>query len=329
MVTYGALHEEIGRACSSVRSLLTVHDMASFTIFRWGSEAQRAKWLRALASGRVTGAFAISEPNAGSDVNGIETTAEPTSQEFVLEGHKKWTTFGQIAGVFVVLARSEGRPTAFLIERDTPGFTIEPLAGVTGTRGSMLATLHFRGCRVPKSALIGRPGFGANLVALSALGLGRYSVACGSLGIAQACLDACFDYVNRTHRFGAPLKDHQLIQQMITQMITDISAARSLCRLAGALKDAGDPQEIMQTFIAKYHASTAAMRAADNAVQIHGANGCSQDFPVERYLRDAKVMEIIEGTTQILQVSIARLGLEDFERRRSGAAGVTRIRQRA
>ena len=329
MVTYGALHEEIGRACSSVRSLLTVHDMASFTIFRWGSEAQRSKWLRALASGQAIGAFALSEPNAGSDVNGIETTAEPTSIGFVLEGQKKWITFGQIADVFVVLARSEGRPTMFLIERDAPGLTIEPITGVTGTRGSMLASLHFRNCPVPKSALIGRPGFGAVPVALSALGLGRYSVACGSLGIAQACLDACFEYVNRTHRFGAALKEHQLIQQMITQMITDISASRSLCRLAGALKDDGDPQEIMQTFIAKYHASTAAMRAADNAVQIHGANGCTQEYPVERYMRDAKVMEIIEGSTQIQQITIASLGFQDFERQRAGSEAVTPIRQRA
>jgi alkylation response protein AidB-like acyl-CoA dehydrogenase len=319
MVTYGALHEEVGRACSSVRSLLTVHDMASFTIFRWGSEAQRRKWLGALSRGDVTGAFAISEPNAGSDVNGIETTAEPTSEGFRLEGQKKWITFGQIAGLFVVLTRCDGRPTAFLIERDTPGFTIEPIFGVTGTRGSMLAALHFRNCHIPKSALIGRAGFGANPVALSALGLGRYSVACGSLGIAQACLDSCFEYVNRTHRFGVALKEHQLIQQMITQMITDTSASRLLCRLAGALKDDADPQEIMQTFIAKYHASTAAMRAADNAVQIHGANGCSQDYPVERYMRDAKVMEIIEGSTQIQQITIASLGLQDFERQRASA----------
>jgi glutaryl-CoA dehydrogenase (non-decarboxylating) len=329
MVTYGALHEEIGRACSSVRSLLTVHDMASFTIFRWGSEAQRARWLRMLTRGEVIGAFAISEPNAGSDVNGIETTAEPTAEGFVIEGRKKWITFGQIAGVFVVLARSAGQPAAFLIERETPGLTIEPLTGVTGTRGSMLAELRFDGCRVPRSSLIGRLGFGANAVALSALGLGRYSVACGSLGIAQACLDACFEYVNRTHRFGVALKDHQLIQQMITQMITDIAASRSLCRLAGALKDAKDSQEIIQTFIAKYHASTAAMRAADNAVQIHGANGCSTDYPVERYLRDAKVMEIIEGSTQIQQITIASLAFQDFESQRASAEPVARIRHRA
>jgi glutaryl-CoA dehydrogenase (non-decarboxylating) len=328
-VTYGALHEEIGRACSSVRSLLTVHDMACFTIFRWGNEAQRAKWLRALGRGEVTGAFAISEPNAGSDVNGIETTAEPQGDGFVLNGHKKWITCGQIAGVFVVLARSEGRPTAFLVERDKQGLAIEALSGVTGTRGSMLALLKFTDCRLSREALVGRPGFGANPIALSALGLGRYSVACGSVGIAQACLDASFEYVSRTRRFGAVLKEHQLIQRMITGMITDISASRSLCRLAGVLKDAKDPQEIIQTFIAKYHASTAAMRAANDAVQIHGANGCSQEYPVERLMRDAKVMEIIEGSTQIQQITIASLGYQEFERQRACAQDLLPVRRLA
>lgn len=315
MVTYGALHEEIGRACSSVRSLLTVHDMASFTIFRWGSEAQREKWLQPMRKGELTGAFAISEPDAGSDVNGIQTSARPVADGFILNGQKKWITCGQFARVFVVLASSEGRSQAFLIERDLPGLTIEPLSGVTGTRGSMLALLTFEDCHVPRTAMIGHPGFG-NHIALSALGLGRYSVACGSLGIAQACLDASLEYSTRTRRFGALLKDHQLVQRMITGMIADISASRALCRLAGSLKDEKDPHEILQTFIAKYHASTAAMRAATDAVQIHGANGCSTDYPVERLMRDAKVMEIIEGSTQIQQITIADLGYQEFERQR-------------
>jgi len=316
MVTLGALHEEIGRACSSVRSLLTVHGMAAYSIFRWGTDAQREKWLVPLARGDVIGAFAVSEPNAGSDVNGVETTATPQVGGFILNGQKKWITFGLIADVYVVLTKSEGEPTAFLVERDRPGLTVEPIHDMVGTRGSMVALLTFKDCLVPRENLVGRPGFGANPVALSALGLGRYSVACGSLGIAQACLDASYEYASKTKRFGAALKDHQLIQQMITEMITDISASRLLCRLAGSMKDERDPQEIQQTFIAKYYASTAAMRAANKAVQIHGANGCSASYPVERFMRDAKVMEIIEGSTQILQITIASLGFQDFERQR-------------
>jgi glutaryl-CoA dehydrogenase (non-decarboxylating) len=316
MVTYGLLHEEMGQACSSVRSLLTVHDMAALSIFKWGSDRLREAWLPKLATGEITGALALSEPNAGSDVNGIETTGEPCDDGYVLNGQKKWITFGQIAGVYVVLAKSEGKPTAFLVERGRPGFTVSPISGMLGTRGSMLALLTFDECRIPKENLIARRGFGASSVALTALGLGRYSVACGSLGIAQACLEACMDYTAGRKRFGSALKNHQLIQQLITDMITETAAARLLCRHAGYLKDQKDPGEIMQTFIAKYYASTAAMKAAVNAVQIHGANGCSSDYPVERYLRDAKIMEIIEGSTQIQQITIAALGFQEFEQNR-------------
>jgi glutaryl-CoA dehydrogenase (non-decarboxylating) len=314
-VNYGALHEEIGRACSNVRSLLTVNDMAAFAIMRWGSPAMRTKWLPKLCTGDGTGALAVSEPNAGSDVGGVETTATAHGGGFLISGRKKWITFGQIARVYVVLTKIEGRPTTFLVEQDTPGLTVQPISGMLGTRGSMLALLTFADCWVPKDNMIGRPGFGTP-VALSALGLGRYSVACGCLGITQASLDCCFEYAADTRRFGAALKDHQLIQQMVTDIMTDACAARLLCRLAGKMKDAQDQREIMQTFMAKYHASVGAMRAAEKAVQIHGANGCSLGFPVERLMRDAKVMEIIEGSSQIQQITIATMGFQEFERQR-------------
>jgi alkylation response protein AidB-like acyl-CoA dehydrogenase len=317
MQTYGVLHEQIGCACSSVRSLLTVHDMVVLSILRWGSDLQREQWLPPLRSGALIAAFAISEPNAGSDVSGVETKGDPEKDGFRINGRKKWITFGQIAGVFLILAKVEGKPTTFLLERDTPGLSVEPILGMLGTRGSMLALVSLEDCWVSSAQVIGRVGFGANPVALSALGLGRYSVACGSLGIAQACLDACYSHASRTQRFGVALKDHQLIQQMMSDMMTDVAASRLLCRLAGSLKDKKDPQEILQTFIAKYHAAKSAMRAATNAVQIHGANGCSPDCSVERLFRDAKVMEIIEGSNQIQQITIANLGFQEFERRRS------------
>lgn len=317
MQTYGVLHEQIGRACSSVRSLLTVHDMVVLSILRWGSDLQREQWLPPLRSGALIAAFAISEPNAGSDVSGVETRGDPEKDGFRINGRKKWITFGQIADVFLILAKVDGKPTTFLLGRDTPGLSVEPILGMLGTRGSMLALVSLEDCWVSSAQVIGRVGFGANPVALSALGLGRYSVACGSLGIAQACLDACYSHASRTQRFGVALKDHQLIQQMMSDMMTDVAASRLLCRLAGSLKDKKDPQEILQTFIAKYHASRSAMRAATNAVQIHGANGCSPDCSVERLFRDAKVMEIIEGSNQIQQITIANLGFQEFERRRS------------
>lgn len=313
MISYGLLHEEIGKACSSVRSLLTVHDMVGLSIYRWGSDRQRETWLPRLAKGGVLGALAISEPNVGSDVAGIETTAERRGDEYILQGKKKWITFGQIADLFVVLTKCGSKPTAFLVERDRPGFSTRPIRDVIGTRGSMLAELEFDRCAVPTVNMIAREGFGASSVALTALGLGRYSVAWGSVGIAQACLEACICYTGRRKQFGVPLRQHQLIQQMMTDMITETNAARLLCCQAGCSKDAKDPREILETFTAKYFAASIAMKSALNAVQIHGANGCSSDYPVERYLRDAKVMEIIEGSNQIQQTTIATLGFQEFE----------------
>jgi glutaryl-CoA dehydrogenase (non-decarboxylating) len=308
MITYGLLTEEIAKGCSSVRSLLTVHDMVAHAIQRWGSREQKEKYLPRMASGELLGALALSEPNAGSDAKSIETAAAEAGDGWVLDGRKKWTTFGQIAGLFLVFAqvggKLAGKPAAFLLERETPGVTFKPLKGILGTRASMLAEIELAGCRVPKESLVGRVGFGISHVAAAALEQGRYSVAWGSVGIAQACLDACRAYTLERRQFGAPLADHQLIRRMLTDMIVDIRAARLLCLRSGWLRDAGDPGAFMETMAAKYFASRLAVRAANDAVQIHGANGCSEEYPVGRYLRDAKVMEIIEGSTQIQQITI-------------------------
>lgn len=308
MVSYGALHEEMGRACSSVRTLLTVHDMVAHTIFRWGSSSLKERWLPLLAKGDVLGALGVSEPNVGSDITAVETSAVVDGDEFILEGQKKWISFGQLADLYLVLCTCNGSSVTFLVERDRPGLSVDPIDNMYGTRGSMLGIVTFKQCRVPKENMIGKLGFGFT-AAQTALGLGRYSVACGAVGIAQAALDACYAYANRVRRFGALLKDHQLIQQMVTDTVTDTAAARLLCRHAGTLRESGDSQAIMFTFIAKYHASTAAMRATDRAVQIHGANGCTSSYPVQRLMRDAKIMEIIEGSTQIQQITIAKLSL--------------------
>lgn len=305
-VDYGVLHDEVGRACSSVRSLLTVHGMVAYTVFRWGSAEQRRRWLPAMVRGEVLGALGISEPDAGSDINGVRTTARAVTGGFIVNGAKKWITIGQVAGLYLLLVKCDGKPTTLLVPRDLPGLTVTALDGITGTRGSMLAILQFDDCFVAAEHLVGRPGFG-NPIAMSALSLGRYSVASGAAGIIQASLDASLAYARRVERFGSRLMDHQLIQQMISRMVTDLTSARLLYREVGRLRDAGDSGEARLAFIAKYQASTAAMRAADHAVQIHGANGCSADYPVERYLRDAKVAEIIEGSTQIQEITIAAL----------------------
>ena len=320
MITYGLMHEEIGRACSSARSVITVHDMVAMAILKWGSERQRKWLLPGLASGKSIGAFAVSEPNVGSDAKSIETTATRSNGFYILNGAKKWITAGQIADVFLVLARCENMPTAFLVERGRPGFSVEPISGLLGLRASMAAEIIFRQCEIPLENLIGREGFGLMSIALTALGLGRYGVAWGSVGIAQACLDACIQYTSRRRQFGALLKEHQLIQEMIAEMATNLKAARLLCYQAGRLKQEGDSREVMETFVAKYFASRAAMRAASDAVQIHGANGCASEYPVQRYLRDAKVMEIIEGSSQISQLLIAKYAFQEYEQSKEESA---------
>jgi hypothetical protein len=304
-VTFGVLNEELGRGCSSLRSLLTVHSMAAYAVLRWGSRAQKERWLGPLARGEAIGAFALSEPEVGSDASAVQTTATPDGDGYVLHGRKKWTTYGQIADLFLLFAKAEGKPVAFLLERGTPGFDVSPLRGITGTRASMLAELRLDGCRVPKEARVAGVGFGL-AVAVATLEVGRYSVACGTAGLVRACLDASLDYAARREQYGVPIGEHQLVQRMLAEMAAGYHAAHWLCLRAGWLRDVGDPAAAHETFVAKYAASTAATRAALDAVQIHGANGCSEEYPVERYLRDSRVMEIIEGSTQIQQVAIAR-----------------------
>lgn len=313
MITFGLLNEALGQGCSSVRSLLTVHSMVTHAVLKWGTKLQKAAWIQRLASGVVIGAFGLSEPNVGSDAKSIETTATACDGGYVLNGRKKWITFGQIADVVLIFAQCNGRVSAFLVECETPGFTRRSITGMLGTRASMLAEIHLDNCVVPKENLVGGLGFGLATVATSSLDVGRYSVAWGSVGIAQACLEASLDYTKQRKQFGALLKDHQLIQQMITNMIVNVKAARLLCYQAGYLKDRGNPQTVMETWIAKYYASVAAAQAANDAVQIHGALGCSAEYPVQRYWRDSKIMEIIEGSTQIQQINIATYGYQEHE----------------
>jgi alkylation response protein AidB-like acyl-CoA dehydrogenase len=303
-VAFAMLNEELGRGCSAIRSLLTVHSMATYAVLRWGSRAQKERWLGPLARGETIGAFGLSEPGVGSDAGAIETVAVPDGDGFRLHGQKKWTTYGQVADLFLVFAKAEGKPVALLVERGTPGLVVAPLRGITGTRASMLAELHFDGAFVPRENRVAGPGFGI-AVALAVLEVGRLSVGAGCVGIVQACLDASLAYAAGREQFGAPIREHQLVQRMIANMATDLRAARLLCRHAAELRDAGDPAAAEETFVAKYFASTAATRAALDAVQIHGANGCSEAYPVERFLRDSRVMEIIEGSTQIQQLTIA------------------------
>lgn len=305
-ITYGLLTEELARGCSSVRSLLTVHDMVALAVWRWGDRELKAKVGTAAARAELLCALALSEPEVGSDAAGVQTEARAEGNGYVLNGRKKWITYGQIADLFLALVRCEGKLTAFLVPADAQGFARRPLRGIVGTRASLLAELEFDNCFIPASHLVGRVGFGLSHVVGAALDHGRYSVAWGAVGIAQACLDACLEYTSSRKQFGVELSQHQLVQRKLTNMITDTRAARLLCYRAGYLRQIGDPGTASETLVAKYFASKAAVRVANDAVQLHGANGLTEDYPVARYLRDARVTEIIEGSTQIQQISIAK-----------------------
>ena len=312
-ITYGVLLETFGKSSMSLISLLTVHSMVSEAIKKWGTTQQQETLLPQLASGKILAAFALSEPNIGSDPGNIETIAIPSDNSgYLLRGQKKWISCGQIADLFLIFAKLDGKYTAFLLNRDNPNLTITPIQGMYGFRTAMLAELNIDDCYVASTDILGKIGFGFSHIANTALDHGRYCIAWGCVGLGQACLNAALSYTTKRKQFGVYLREHQLIQQMIANMTTDVSAARLLCMRAGHFRLQQEADLIMETSIAKYFASQMAVRAANDALQIHGANGCSDQYPIQRYLRDAKITEIIEGSSQLQQIIISQYAYQKF-----------------
>ena len=310
-VSYALLCEELGRADSSVRGFLTVHtSLVSLCIQDWGSEIQKSRYLPLLATGEWIGCYALTEPEAGSDVASMETTAREEGDHYVLNGEKIWITNGLSANVAIVFASKDRSARyrgicAFIVEPDTRGFHREPMPGKElGHRASEHAYIMFKECQVPKSALLGAPGEGFK-VAMSALDRGRLGVAAGAVGVAQACLDACIAYAMQRRQFGQRIADFEMIQATLADMAADVEAARLLVYRAAWVKDQGLPAT-KATSIAKLFATEAAMRAASEAVLLHGNRGYSNEYPVERYYRDIKGLQIYEGTSHIQRIIIAR-----------------------
>ncbi len=310
-VSYALVCEELGRVDSSVRGFLTVHtSLVSLCIRDWGTEEQKRHYLSRLANGEWIGCYALTEPNAGSDVASIESTAIEEGDYYILNGEKIWITNGTSAHIAIVFASRDCSARhkgicAFLIETDTPGFHREPMPGKElGHRASEHVHITLKDCRVHNSALLGAPGEGFK-VAMSALDRGRLGVAAGALGIAQACLDACIAYATQRRQFGQRIADFQMIQATLADMAADVEAARLLVYRAAWMKDQGLPAT-KATSIAKLFATEAAMKAASEAVLIHGNRGYSNEYPVERYYRDIKGLQIYEGTSQIQRIIIAR-----------------------
>lgn len=305
------VYEELGRADSSVRGFLAVHaGLVSACINEWGTEEQRRRYLPRLATGELIGCYCLTEPGAGSDAASIETTAREEGEGYVLDGEKIWITNGGIAGLAIVFASRDRAARhrgicAFLVETDTPGFIRERMAGVElGHRASDHARIVLEGCRVPGGAMLGGPGEGFR-VAMAALDHGRIGVAAGAVGVAQACLDASVSFARERRQFGRRIGDFQMIQAQLADMAADVEAARLLTYRAAWLKDQGRPST-RETSMAKLFATEIAVKAASDAVLIHGGRGYSNQYPVERHYRDIKGLQIYEGTSHIQRVVIAR-----------------------
>ncbi|KTD44396.1 acyl-CoA dehydrogenase family protein [Legionella parisiensis] len=306
-LTIGIMHEAFAKELCSMANILTVVGMVNKSLIHFGSKVQKQTWLPQIASGKILAALALTEANIGSDLEHVETQLLDKEDEFILKGSKKYITLGQIADLFLVLASCQGQPTVVLVAKDTPGITILPMPNFLGLRSNMLAEIFFDNCRIPKTNLLGSIGMGLAYVAQTALDEGRYTTACGCVGLGQACLDAARSYAQERIQFDRSLDGHQLIQKMIAEMIVYVKAAQELCFNAGVLRQQKNPAYIAETLVAKYFASKMVVFVSNHAVQIFGAAGFDETYPVERYYRDAKVMEIIEGTSQMHEILISKL----------------------
>lgn len=313
-VSFGLLCAEFGQASLSLLSIITVHSMVMEAIRISGTEQQRAEWLPALARGDKLGAFALTEPDFGSEASGIQTTLVQCDDGYRVSGRKKWISYAARADVLLVFGKLEdGSAVACLLPTDTEGLSITPMKGLLGFRAAMLGEIEMTDCVIPTANLLGGRGAGINYVAAGALDLGRLAIAFGSLGAMEACVTDSVTYANKRKQFGQALSKHQLIQQLLADMITAYKAAERLCWHAAELRVAGSPMATIETATAKYFTSTQAVTVANHAVQIHGAAGCSAgESRTERFYRDLKITEIIEGSNQMQQVMIAQNGMGEF-----------------
>jgi alkylation response protein AidB-like acyl-CoA dehydrogenase len=308
-LAYYLVLEELGRGDSAVRGIVSVSlGLVAKSIAAHGSAEQRERWLPALCSGAALGCFALTEPDSGSDAAALTTRAVRDGDDWLVTGRKMFITNGTTADVAVLFARTGGPGhrgiTAFLVPTDSPGLTRREIHGKLGLRGQATAELVLDEVRVPDTARLGDEGAGFRL-ALGTLAKGRMSVAAGCVGIAQGCLDAALRYADQRTQFGKPIAGHQLVQQLLATMAVDTAAARLLVWRVADLIDRGEPFAT-EASMAKLFASEAAVRAANDAIQVFGGYGYIDEYPVGKYLRDARVATLYEGTSQIQQLLIGR-----------------------
>ena len=308
-VSYCLLIEELGRVDSSVRGVVSVNvGLVGKTILKWGSDEQKKEWLPPLASGRTLGCYGLTEPGSGSDAGSLATRAERDGSDWVLNGSKMFITNGTWAGLALIFARSgeEGPKgiTCFLVPTDSAGFSARHVQGKLGLRAQDTGELVLEDVRVPDSNRLGELGGGFK-VAMSALDNGRISLAAGCVGIAQGSLEASVAYAQQREQFGKPIAGFQLVQELIADIAVETEAARLLTWRAAAKGDAG-VKHTLESSMAKYFASEVAVRAANAAVQVHGGYGYVDEYSVGKYLRDARVTTLYEGTSQIQKLIIGR-----------------------
>jgi len=306
-VTFGLLNEAIGRGMSSLTDLLTIQAMVSMTLVKWGTDEQRRFWLPLLARGDIIGAFALTEPGCGSAIQSIETTFRQEGDKFILSGQKKWISYGQKAGVFLVFGKLDDKPLACLVPRDAEGLKVKPIRNMLGFRAARLAQISFNDVEVQSANIIGKAGFALSYVAPIGLQYGRISTACSALGLLRGCVEESVKYASTRKIMDRAVGSIGVIRSLIARMGTDLQAAAHLCYSACKAEDDHSPEAFEKTLMAKYFASRAAVRAASDAVQGRGASGCHGSSPVARYYRDAKIMEIIEGTTQVHEQLLGKL----------------------
>jgi len=312
-ISLGVACEELERVDTSARVIMSVHvGLNSLALLQWATEAQKQRYLVPQAMGERIGTYALTEPNAGSDAAAIQTTARKEGDTYILSGEKMWISLADVADSFIIIAYTDRSQkhrgmSAFIVDRDMPGVSTGTIHGKLGVRAGNTGFISLQDVPVPAENRLGEEGEGFK-IAMSALDNGRYTVAWGAVGLTQACLDASAKYANEREAFGVCIGQHELVQQMIAKMVQRVEAGRLLCLKAGWMKNQGQ-RNTRETSLAKWYACDASFDSAADAVQIHGAYGYSDEYDVERYLRNSKGAVIYEGSREIQQILQAQYAL--------------------
>lgn len=306
VTTFGLMNMAIGTGSCSLTGLLNVQAMVLKSIEDWGTPEQQRRFLTPLARGQMIGAFAQTERGAGGDTKNLSVSFVEDGEYLLVNGQKTWITFAEIADLFLVFGQYNGLDTAVLVPRDTPGIRVTPKRGMLGFRNAHLAMLDFVDCRVPRTYVIGKPGFGQSLISAGALAYGRISVAWAAVGLQRAALAACVSRATSRSTFGTLLVDHGIIRGYLAEMSGGLLASELMCLSASQAKGSQDEDALEQILQAKVFASHEAGVATAKAVQIHGGYGCDESSGISRLYRDAKILEVVEGSNELQKMLIGK-----------------------